>query len=529
LIWLLGVASAGCSSPSLSETRAYVSEESWHSARLVKDDQLLRFAPGVFNYARDRGTESTPVVRSNFGVAPNLSASVLIDSTGGETPDLKRRVRVTLAAPVGIPIGQVIVRGKVYSRSTDPAHPGYTSTDLSDTVTFNAAGTKMTAKYFDAVTSVETPAPGLGVNCELTVSMWSGHEQEIDVGVEIDGPDEMASCEHGWKVRFNGQVATPSWNWDTATCSAGLVAGIGMLNGQVVANDAFRGLYFPVIPDPVSADTFHHYRDGDFEPVAKAWSNWLGSVGAARTWFDIDDRGANETRARPIVIELVRTLDNNVIDAARLVMAIEVDPNGLASLVAMPPDVENPGAIAQLSPSGLDHLERTHEATLPYPIVPAGTQPRLSRSAIADPQHTSPEVDVKLSDLSPSDLKYWTKPGPNGERFAGVAAYGTMTVAARIWLKIFNDGIEGCGGALKCEAYYRTLYCVQHEPKDSDMEIRIAGVHTQFDPDRPDDALVINDVTNLNLSYDTDQILAKFALANSEVPVTRSRSAAIRT
>lgn len=63
-----------------------------------------------------------------------------------------------------------------------------------------------------------------------------------------------------------------------------------------------------------------------------------------------------------------------------------------------------------------------------------------------------------------------------------------------------------------CENIVRATYCVQHGPEASDFRLRIEGIDTYFDPARPDDALAIGDVTNMDLAFGTNQILADFTL-----------------
>jgi hypothetical protein len=151
--------------------------------------------------------------------------------------------------------------------------------------------------------------------------------------------------------------------------------------------------------------------------------------------------------------------------------------------------------------------------------VPAGTQPRLSQSAIAKPERESALVEVDLQDLPEEDLAYWTEPNPapqpNAGEFAGYLAYEDILAAAGITHQLFDGSIRACDSTpnpAACKIVVRATFCVEHEPEAKDFRIRIDAIDTYFDPARPDDALVIGDVTAMDLAFGTNEILADFTL-----------------
>lgn len=350
------------------------------------------------------------------------------------------------------------------------------------------------------------------MDAKLEVEWWDGHEQEIAVGVIIDGVGEV-DCPKDYTVYFNGQPAYPVWDSATSRCAAALVP-----------RGAERGLYFPVSPDFDAEDTFHHFNSYGHTTSPSTWAAWLDTLsGGARLYFDVDDHATDETRLRPIAIELEQATDARVIDAARVMMTISIDPYGNPSLVATTPAVENAGAIAQLSSRGLDRLEPTHADTMTYPIVPAGTQPRLSQSAIDVPAHLSSSVTVDLQNLPATDLEYWTKPNPapspNSGEFAGYLAYQDILAAAGVTKTVFDTVLNACNSTPNpgaCKLVVRSQFCVEHNPTEKDFRIRIDGLDTYFDPARTDDALVIGDVKSMDLAFGTNQIKSNFTIEDIE-------------
>lgn len=482
------------------------------TASLQLGDSFIPFAPGAFSYDRNRGSTSGKQTFNNFGVTTKTVFPALDTLPHNDMPDFKRRVRLTLSDtdPLQNPSGDITVYGTTYKADPiDPALPLQIAS-VQEVVHFVSNGTKTTATYFDQITKVTTP--GLGMNAKLETEWWDGHEQEINVGVTIAGVS-AADCPKEYAVYFNGQEATPVWDAVTSRCSAGLAP-----------SGANRGLYFPVSTDYDAKDAFHHFGVQGHTTAASTWSAWLAQLsGGARLFFDIDDGATNDTRLRPISIELEHVADGTVIDAARVLMTIAIDPFGNPSLVAMGATVESPGATAQLSPRGLDRLEPTHADTMTYPIVPAGTQPRLSQSAIDVTAHLSPSVDIDLEDLSSADLDYWTKPNPapspNQGEFAGYLAYQDILVAARGTKLAYDLATNACNSTPNpavCKTGVDLAFCVEHSPTENDFRIHIDGLDTYFDPDHPDDALVVGDVQNMDLSFGTNQIKSNFTIADIE-------------
>ncbi len=489
------------------------------SPSLALGDTFLPFRPGVFGYQWDRGTEAQRDVFFNFGVATTTVFPALDILPHDDVPDHKMRVRVTISEtdPLQNPSGDIIVHGLVYERDWNDPLGGVATTVAvtAPALHFVSNGTLTTSTYFDQVTSVETP--GLGMNAKLEVELWDGHEQEMQVGVRIDDVTDEATCETEWRVYFNGQAALPEWDATTSTCSAGLIP-----------SGAERGMYFGLVRDEDEEDAFHHFVNAGPDPTVPhghistptTWEGWLNRLpAAARPFFVVEENGTDETRIRPIVVELERQSDLQVVDSARMLLTIAEDAFGNPSLVAKLASAENPGAIAQLSPRGLDRLEPTHASTLPYPIVPAGTQPRLSESAIAHAEHTSVAIDVDLADLPEDDRDYWTKantaPQPNEGEFAGYLAYQDILAQAKQQKVLFDASIKACSSTpnpAACETAIRTSFCVENDPNENDFRLHITGIDTYFDPSRPLDALVIGDVTGMDLSFGTNQILSDYTL-----------------
>lgn len=491
------------------------------------DDSFIAFQPGLYGYDLNGGSTSNRQEFTNFGVT-NKSASPTHDIVPhDDAPDLKRRVRLTLLPTVaGNPSGDVTVYGRTYERNwVNPLLPP-SSLPVQETLHFSTHQTKTTSVYFDQITSIETEVAGLGVNSTLRVEWWDGHEQEMAVGIVITNIADETTCESDWRVYFNGQTAYPDWDPNLGRCTAGLYPGAVMVDGQLVNNSAYRGLYFGLMFDEHAEDAYHHFENPTDDPAdpyghtasAGTWLSWWAGLGSGASLFV----AYPETFLRPIVVHLERQSDLHVTDAARVLMTIRTGANGNPALVPKLAGVENPGAIAQLSPRGLDRLEPTHAATMLYPIVPAGTQPRLSERAIDLPAHTSDAVDVDLAALPEEDFAYWTEPNPdrNGKQFAGYLAYLDIKAAAGTTHDSFEAALLACRANPQtqaiCENLVRTSYCVQHEPDANDFRIRIEGIQTYFDPQRPEEALTVGDVTNMDLSFGTNQVLADFTLEDIE-------------
>lgn len=279
-------------------------------------------------------------------------------------------------------------------------------------------------------------------------------------------------------------------------------------------------MYFGIDTDEDEKDSFFHFgaQRGHIS-TPKRWEDWLGSLHYGGYFFDVDN--TYNPRVRPIVVELERQSDLQIVDTARFMLTVAVDPFGFPSLVAMASGTESPGATAQLSESGLDRLEPTHAATLPYPIVPGGKQPRLSESAIAMAEHSSPSITVALDKLPEGDLAYWTEPNPqpkpNEGEFAGYRAYKAILTTARRLHTSFKVAIKVCTfspNPAVCETAVRLNHCVDNEPNSSNFRLTIDDVNTYFDPARPDDALTIDGVKNMDLSFGENEILADFTLGN---------------
>jgi hypothetical protein len=527
------LALAGCAGAPGTEITADKLVGATSDPHLVQSDLLVPFAPGLFRYSRARGSVADSITLGGFGVTHWNLQMALDVLPHNDLPDAKMRARVTLqdvTKPIGNPNGEVIVHGLIYGRSPDPTKPATSSNRDSKPLNFITNGTLVTEEYFDAITSIETRT-GLGVDVDVTVELWNGHEQEADIGVTIGGVADETACEDDYRVHFNGQVATPDWDPATSSCSAGLYAGSLHTDGKLVSHAAVRGLYLPVDPDFRAADSYHHYtrdEDGDFGDGASTWQDWVSSAGAAAMWFAVDDHLTNDTRERPIAVTLERLSDGAIVDAARVMMPVTVDAHGAPSLAWLPAGFENPGAIAQLSPRGLDRLSPTHQDTLPYPIVPAGTQPRLSQTAIGDAAHESKTstswstLSVNLGDLpetSPDDeLGYWTEQNadPSGPQFAGYRAYKNIYDAAVVAHAIYKGLKNACASApfpQLCRAALDVSYCVQDDPKPEDFEIRVTNIHTYFDPARTGDALVVGDIQNLHLAFATGDVRSSFGLA----------------
>jgi hypothetical protein len=475
-------------------------------------DSFIPFVPGLFGYDRHRGSTSGHQSYFTFGLT-TLNVDPALDVLPhDDIPDHKKRVRLTLSDtdPLQNPNGDITVAGIVYEANlANPALPP-SSAAIQEVVHFVSNGTMTTTKFFDEITSVSTP--GLGMNAKLEVEWWDGHEQEINVGVTIAGVDAVA-CEDDYKVYFNGQLANPEWDAITSRCGAGLTPA-----------GAERGLYFPVAVDYDAEDAFHNFTLAGHTSFPQTWTGWLTTLsGGAGLFFAVDGGATNETRLRPISIELERQSDLAVIDAARVMMTIAIDPYGNPSLVAMAPTVESAGATAQLSPRGLDRLEPTHADTMTYPIVPAGTQPRLSQSAIDVTPHLSTSITVDLEDLPADDLDYWTEanpaPAPNEGEFAGYLAYEDILAAANQTKAAFDFSINLCNSTpnpAACKLAIRTQFCVENNPTKNDFRIRIDGINTYFDPARTEDALVIGDVANMDLGFGANQIEADFTIEDIE-------------
>lgn len=486
------------------------------SPRLGRPDSFVAFVPGFMNYDRHRGSTRDRHTFQVFGVT-TTTVHFLMDTQHDDLPDMKYRARLTLSEnnPLQNPLGDIKISGSVFERvedgDGDPETYNIVEIPESDTLHFSTNMTVTSNKYFDKLTSAETQN-GLGINTTLDVEWWNGHEQEIDISVPVDNVTTETECEDGYRVYFNGKETRPRWDSTAKKCAAGLSAS--------TAASGYRGMYFGIDRDEDERDAYHHFFD-DLGHVAPGttWEQWLGSLSVGKTLYEIED-DTLETRIRPIVVELERQSDLAVVDTARTLVNLEQSALGRPFLVRMTPATDVTGTIAQLSPRGLDHLEGTHVETLPYPITPAGTQPRLSQSAIALPSRTSNEVVVKLENLDTDDLDYWTKDNPDGGgEFAGFVAYEAILAAANDTLTGFNRTMDGCKllppqAQPFCEAAARAAYCVQSEPKAKDFRLRIAGVDTYFDPKRTQDALVIGDVTNLDLSFGNTTIRSNFQLEN---------------
>jgi hypothetical protein len=477
-------------------------------------DSFLPFVPGLFAYAVDRGTTSDRQVFLNFGDTDLEVIPQMEIAPRNDLPDAKYRVRITLSdSGFPNPNGIVVVNGLRFERNpTDPDLPEL-QTVVVDELDVSTNTTYTTTEYFDKVTSVTTT--GLGNDATLAVEWWDGHEQEMNVAVGIGGVT-APECTGDYLVFFNGQEAVPDWDPASGTCSAGLLAGMRRQNGQLVSNSAYRGLYFGYATG--GHDAFFHFDEElghTNSPTTR--QGWLNSLPDGAFFFD--STTATDPHLRSIVIVLQRRSDETVIDTARVLMTIAVGPFGNPLLQGRLAAAENPGAFTQLSPRGLDRLEPTHVVTMPYPIVPAGTQPRLSAAAIGVADHESPSIKVKVSELS--NVEYWTEPNPapapNDGEFAGHLAYQDILRAARASHFVLERVLDACDGTVNppaCKNLAHIQFCVDDPPDENNFRIAIDRVKTYYDPARPLDALVVGDVTDMNLAFGGNSIEADFTLAD---------------
>ncbi|MBL9026015.1 MAG: hypothetical protein JNL21_27735 [Myxococcales bacterium] len=496
----------------------FVSGHAFAEPRIELGDSFLPFFPGLLGYGRERGSVSSHRYYPEFGVTTVEVDPGLDTVDHDDSPDTKYRVRITLSDddPNGNPSGDVHVSGVQYEHIPGSYNLPPILTPVSETLHFVTNGAMTTSTYFDEVTSISTT--GLGIDAVMDVEWWDGHEQEMDVGVGIADIASEEECETGWLVYFNGQEAVPDWDSETSRCGASLIAGATVVDGER-APGPYRGMYFGLDVDDDENDAFHHHDLLGHTPLSTTWQSWLGQLPYRGYFFDIDLDDANDTHVRPILVQLERQSDLAIVDTARVMLTIAVGPQGLPVLKGMLPGVQNPGAIGYLTPRGLDRLEPTHAATLPYPIVAGGKQPRLSQGAIDVAPHTSDEIDVNLSDLSESSLAYWTEPNPapepNSGEFAGYLAYRDILAEAKVMKSAFDYLKKACSttpNPALCEISLRTTHCVDRKPTTSDFRIRIEGIDTYFMPSRVDDALGIGDVSAMDLEFEDDQITADFRL-----------------
>jgi hypothetical protein len=494
-------------------------DESFVAAGLVVSpvlqlqDTFIPFAPPLFGYDLDGGTTSGRIEIDHFGATPT-DVPVNLDTDHDDVPDLKMRVRITLETnvPGQNPGGDIVIHGMTYEHDhDDPTDTPFGQPQQAE-LHFATSQTLTTDEYFDQVTSIETD--GLGVDTTMTVEWWSGHEQEVVVGATIANIADETECERDWRVYFNGQRAVPDWDPTAAQCRASLIPGAITIDGTLESSPAVRGLYLGIHEDLEARDSYHQFNEDGHTSSPSTYADWIASLSSGGSFFV--SSGPLETRVRPITVELERQSDLHVVDAGRVMMTIARDPNGLRALTAMAGTTETSGAIAQLSPRGLGRLEPTHADTMPYPIVPDGTQPRLSLSAIDLDEHRSPVIRVDLKDLPDDDIDYWTVEDTTvTEQFAGYLAYEAIKGEAQ-FIKITLDGLlAGCNGNAACRQAFHDLYCVDDNPRPRDFRLRIDAVQSYFDPTRPDDALVIGDVNQMELTFGEErQILADFTVEN---------------
>ena len=430
---------------------------------LSLQDVFIPFAPPLFGYDLDGGTTSGRTVIEDFGITLT-DVGLRLDTNHEDVPDLKMRVRIKLEAnvPGNNPGGDIVVHGMTYEHDHDDPNDTPFMQPQQAELHFATNQTLTTAEYFDEVTSIETT--GLDADATMTVEWWNGHEQEVGVGATIANIADESECEQDWRVYFNGQRAVPDWDPTASRCRASLIPGAIMVDGMRVSNSAVRGLYLGIDEDIDAKDSYHHFREDGHTSSPSTYQDWITSLSSGSAFFV--SSGPFETWVRPIAVELERQSDLQVVDAGRTMMTIARDPNGLRSLTAMAGTTEVSGAIAQLSPRGLSRLEPTHQDTMPYPIVPNGTQPRLSQSAIALNEHRSPVIKVDLRDLPEDDKDYWTEEDTTvTEQFPGLLAYQAILGDARlINFTLQKILLPGCNGNAACRQAL-TVHGLDQDPR----------------------------------------------------------------
>jgi hypothetical protein len=504
----------GLSTPALIVATLFPVTPVLATPHLDAPDQFVAFAPKPYStltYDRHGGNTAEYHEFPGFGMGPSVVNTSLQLQLFNENPDHKGRVRLTLSGG-GNPNGTIEVYGYKYQPIGRYVPPRQTI--AADSIEVHRNGTFTTTEYFDEVTRIETQ--GLGTDVTLGVEFWLGHEQEMNVAVGI-ADVSRSECLNDYSVFFNGQPGRIDWYQRNGTCFADLEAGIKYDNGVPQVNDAYRAMYFGL--DATNAeddDAFFHFSDDRWNEIPSTRNAWINGLPYGGFFFDVDT--STDTHLRPVVIELERLSDRQIIDTVRTLYSIQRGVTGQPVLVRMDPDARNAGAIAQLSPVGLDRLEFTHQTTLPYPIAPAGTQPRLSERAIALAPHPTQSVDVNLTDLPDED--YWTKRDNSvSPQFAGYRAYQAVLVGARGVYRSYRKALQVCQKLppweqAGCQSFVNTSYCVKHEPHERDFRVHVDHVSTFFEPDRPTDALVVGDIVHTNLSFGTDQIFSDFDMEN---------------
>ena len=477
--------------------------------RLVGGDDFHAFYVGYRGYDRFLSIVGNPAVPDDehldFGVTQEQVWSYIDRPLPtAAAPEQSQRLRITVIGsnPSFGPSGTLVVHGN--RRSWDEVNQTFTVDDASQAITFGPRTTAETAVYFDEITRIVVDQDD-PFNMDVVLQLWwtDPHEQEITTGVEVVDIDE-ADCDDGgrYEVRFNRQRGTFTWKDLSETCVVEIGAGL---------SPSTPGMYFPVTPWPeANGDNYISRFPG------WGWLEYLQQFPYGVPYFVVDTH--TDPLIRPIVTELFDRATGEVIDRRRdLVYLSEDNVSGQPMLLDLPTSTEIPGAYAQLSPGGLDRLEAVHQPTLPYPIYPDGSQPRLSQTAIDDPIHYG--TDTVGFDLD-ATYTYWVRPNPDpsAPEWAGYEAYDEILADAWEKYHAFFDDLEDCAqlptsqAQAICTTQALLAHCVETPPSESSFEVEVTGLDTYFDRSAPDDALTVDRVGGMDLWFGADQILSDFDL-----------------
>ena len=448
------------------------------------DDAFIPFDYSETGYQVDGGQSLTSVLFLDFGVTNLVVSPNLIVTPQFDLPDQKRRARVTLSQTTLTipPSGDVLVEGLVHNFNETTNQ--WITLPVSETLSFVTRGTKLTTTYFDEITQVSTT--GLGADSALTVGLWAGAEQMIHAVETITDVDQTTCADY--QVKFNTQVAQADWDIATEQCIAELE------------------VYFPILPGE-EADEFIGHPGG-----IESWDEYVDELGRLGLYFDVDT--TSDTFIRPLLASLIETSSGRVLDQRRTLFTLPEDPFGnplLRSRTFVAP--LDAGAHLQLTPTGLDAMEDTHEVTLPFPNFVNGN-PQQSATAIEQSAQTGSTPDPMRFVLGDND--YFRLSNAPGTEFHGHLAFVEIRKQARKEFKKFVDDMLECSTkpnpllAAACAANETAEHCVRTPPRARDFWVEVSALTTFYDPAHPEDALTVSHASDMDLEFGNDEIIADF-------------------
>jgi len=439
---------------------------------------FLSFRASIPGWGLDEGVRVGKKIIQDFGLSHRTD--YLDIQVGSSYLDKKYPARVEVPPIAGLE-GEVTVFGIYFIDS-----PGLNEIQTSATVTIDPTGKVLTPPIFHRLDRIE--AIGFTQNTELTVSIWKGSEQLLSMQGIIDGLSREECLGGKYQVTVNGSLGKLEWSKVSPFTSEMACKGYG------------KG-YFPVLP----------FQETDNIAMPSDYFNWSGFINSVAHSVYFLTVSELDHGVRPLTMSLIDTEINKVIARKRNLYYLEETAFGDPFLTPQEPSAAIPDAFAQLSPLGLDQLEPLHTSVLPYPLGNEGERKRLSESFLQSPGRT------KTTNLSFTigDSKKWTNPDT---KWAGSRAYHAIfndIMARYLRYKIAKEACELIPDPIEqaaCLLVNEITSCVKTRPRSSEFDVHVNSIYTEPSKLHPIDALTIDHVSNLNLSYSGDNINALLTL-----------------